>query len=142
MPVGKENVQITNLGDSSVSLAGFSLTMQDGTQFSLPSTQLNSGDFVNVYFGTGTNSDSSTYLNSKINNVLDDGYGSVTLTNNNGDKVSTLSYENTFSSLNSSPGGATVSNSPGGTTVSEPPSGATVSNSPGASTAGRTSNSK
>jgi hypothetical protein len=48
MPVGKENVQITNLGDSSVSLAGFSLTMQDGTQFSLPSTQLNSGDFVNV----------------------------------------------------------------------------------------------
>jgi hypothetical protein len=116
VPTGKENVQITNLGLSEVNLAGFSVTTKDGTKFTLPSTQLKSGSDITVFFGVGTNDDSASYLNSQNNDVLDDVSGTVTLTNNDGDKVSTLSYNNVYSSNGSNGSKTTTTTSSPATT--------------------------
>lgn len=98
IPVGKENVQLSNLGSTTINLEGFSLSIDSGDKFSLPSTTLAPGDDVSVFFQSGVNSDGSIYLNSKDDNVLNDAAGTVTLSNNDGKKVSSLSYDNQVSS--------------------------------------------
>jgi hypothetical protein len=109
-PNGNENVQLSNLGDTSISLSGFSLTVQDGTTFTLPATTLLPGDDAIIFFQSGTNSDKGTYLNSQNENVLNDIAGSVSLSNVDGSRISSLSYDNSiYAAPSSSPGTVSAS---------------------------------
>jgi len=96
MPANKEDVQLSNLGSTTVNLDGFSLSVDSGDQFKLPSTILAPGDDVIVYFGNGVGSDGTAYLNNEDDNVLNDASGTVTLSNLDGDRISSLSYDNVY----------------------------------------------
>ncbi len=101
-PAGKESVQLSNLGDTTVSLGDFTLSVDSGDKFSLPSTTLAPGDDVVVYFSSGTSTDDSSYYLNNRDDVLRDVSGTVTINNLDGDKISSLSYDNIYSA--SAPG--------------------------------------
>jgi hypothetical protein len=101
-PSGIENVKLSNLGDTTVSLGDFTLTIDSGDKFSLPSATLAPGDDVTVYFSSGVNSDGSSYYLNSRDDVLRDVSGTVTINNLDGDRVSSLSYDNIYSA--SAPG--------------------------------------
>ena len=101
-PAGKESVQLSNLGDTTVSLGDFTLSVDSGDKFSLPSTTLAPGDDVVVYFSSGTSTDDSSYYLNSRDDVLRDVSGTVTIDNLDGDKISSLSYDNIYSA--SAPG--------------------------------------
>lgn len=96
-PAGKESVQLSNLGDTTVSLGDFTLSVDSGDKFSLPSTTLAPGDDVVVYFSSGTSTDDSSYYLNSRDDVLRDVSGTVTINNLDGDKISSLSYDNIYS---------------------------------------------
>ena len=96
-PAGKESVQLSNLGDTTVSLGDFTLSVDSGDKFSLPSTTLAPGDDVVVYFSSGTSTDDSSYYLNNRDDVLRDVSGTVTINNLDGDKISSLSYDNIYS---------------------------------------------
>jgi len=101
-PSGIENVQLSNLGDTTVSLGDFTLLVDSGDKFSLPSATLAPGDDVTVYFSSGTSADGSSYYLNSRDDVLRDVSGTVTINNLDGDKISSLSYDNIYSA--SAPG--------------------------------------
>jgi len=102
-PSGKENIQLSNLGDSIIKLDGFALSIDSGDKFVLPSTTLAPGDDVMVFFVSGVDTDDSMYLNGKNDNVLNDVSGTITLSNLDGDKISSLSYDNVYNASASGP---------------------------------------
>lgn len=99
-PSGKENVQLSNLGGTTVALADYTITIDGGDQFSLPSATLGPGNDVVIYFSSGTSADGSSYYLNGREDVLRDVSGTITLNNLDGDKISSLSYDNIYSANN------------------------------------------
>jgi hypothetical protein len=94
MPMNRENVQLFNFGTSTVNLAGYTLTTQDGARFTLPEATLTPGDEVFVMFqDRGAGYSSSTYQNSASRDALNDDFGYVTLSNDDGYRIASLSYD-------------------------------------------------
>jgi len=93
-PINRENVQLLNFGSSTVNLAGYTLTTQEGARFTLPNAILAPGDEVSVVFQDNSAGYSgSSYVNSASRDALNDDSGYVTLSNDDGYRIASLSYD-------------------------------------------------
>lgn len=99
-PHGDEHVSLTNLGATTVELSGYQLSVQDGSSFNLPAFSLAPGDEVMIIFADGIPSSDVIFAGANSANALNDESGSLSLINPTGTTVSTTTYTNSQSILN------------------------------------------
>ena len=99
-PRGDEHVSLANLGTTTVELNGYQLSVQDGSSFTLPAFSLAPGDEVTVFFTEGNPSRDVIFSGGNSDNVLNDDAGALSLTNLTGTTLSTTTYTNSQSTLN------------------------------------------